>query len=576
MKNGIPAAAALTLAVAGVGCAGRLPDYTPPMSVTYLDQQNWRPEQREWFYHTSQGTKIMPYAWFLALEQPQLSWPGPAPRFATPDYLARFGFIPSPQSVINPDSLPVGFAKDEFGKNEGTDQTEAVVGLTCAACHTGQIEYGRRAIRIDGGPSMADTAAFQDRLGRALFLTYKSGPRFARFAEQVFKTTGEPDTKEARDRLFQRLEVALDAGRTEQGQAIKRGLYPVEEGFGRLDALGRGGNFVFGTLTGIPANFAVADGPVSYPALWDAPWFDWVQYNGSIRQPMARNVAEAMGVRSLVKLVGPPEEIHRSSVRIQNIYDIERQLAGPSPGAGLRSPPWREDILGSIDRAAAERGRVQFQQLCSGCHVPWDAAGATSLPPPVTMIPLEQIGTDPKAATNFARRVAVLPSGETVAAAEGLRRVTSAVIDAWYDANRVPARGNWTDEHGVVRPGRDEMNGGQPNEWLAPLAYRARSLNGIWATAPYLHNGSVPSLYQMLLPSEERDATFYVGSRQFDPKNVGFATSAFGGGFKFDTSLPGNSNRGHEFRDGPRGNGVIGPALTDFQRWDIVEYLKSL
>jgi hypothetical protein len=80
----------------------------------------------------------------------------------------------------------------------------------------------------------------------------------------------------------------------------------------------------------------------------------------------------------------------------------------------------------------------------------------------------------------------------------------------------------------------------------------------------------------MLLPSEQRDTTFYVGSRQFDPKNVGFTTSAFSGGFKFDTSIPGNSNRGHEFRDGPRGNGVIGPALTDPQRWDIVEYLKTL
>jgi hypothetical protein len=403
-------------------------------------------------------------------------------------------------------------------------------------------------------------------------------PRFARFAERVLKATGEPDTSEARDRLFRRLELALDAGRTEKGLAEQRRLYALEEGFGRLDALGRGGNFVFGTLAGIPANLAVADAPVSYPALWDAPWFDWVQYNGAIRQPMGRNVAEAMGVRSLVKLVGPPEQIHRSSVRIANIYDMERQLAGPVPGAGLRSPAWPEGILGSIDRAAAGRGGAEFERFCSGCHVPWDptTAGAARNPPRVTMIPLEKIGTDPKAARNFAERMAVLPGGERVSAAEGLRRATTNVIEAWYNANNVPERGSWTDLNGVTRPGREEMNGGRPNEWRTPLAYRARPLNGIWATAPYLHNGSVPSLYQMLLPVEQRDATFYVGSRQFDPTRVGFATTVFSGAFRFDTSVPGNWNRGHEFRDGSLGNGVIGPELSEQQRRDIVEYLKTL
>jgi cytochrome c peroxidase len=192
------------------------------------------------------------------------------------------------------------------------------------------------------------------------------------------------------------------------------------------------------------------------------------------------------------------------------------------------------------------------------------------------MVPLEKIGTDPKAAMNFAQRTAVLPDGARVSAAEGLRRVTTNVINAWYDANNVPEQGTWTDADGVVRPGREEMNGGQPNEWRAPMAYRARPLNGIWATAPYLHNGSVPSLYQMLLPAERRDASFYVGSRQFDPRNVGFTTTAFNGGFRFDTSIPGNGNRGHEFRDGPLGSGVIGPELTDEQRREIVEYLKTL
>jgi hypothetical protein len=112
----------------------------------------------------------------------------------------------------------------------------------------------------------------------------------------------------------------------------------------------------------------------------------------------------------------------------------------------------------------------------------------------------------------------------------------------------------------------------------ALMVYKARPLNGVWATAPYLHNGSVPSLYQLLLPAEERVKEFTVGRREFDPVNVGFRTDPFAGGFRFRTRddagrpIPGNSNAGHEYGTGRDGL----PALTDEQRWQLVEYLKSL
>jgi hypothetical protein len=97
-------------------------------------------------------------------------------------------------------------------------------------------------------------------------------------------------------------------------------------------------------------------------------------------------------------------------------------------------------------------------------------------------------------------------------------------------------------------------------------SYKARPLNGIWATAPYLHNGSVPNLWQLLQSPEQRVKEFYVGTRAFDPKNVGFETQPFEGGFRFDTTLPGNSNEGH----------VYGTQLADEQKWELIEYLKSL
>ena len=111
------------------------------------------------------------------------------------------------------------------------------------------------------------------------------------------------------------------------------------------------------------------------------------------------------------------------------------------------------------------------------------------------------------------------------------------------------------------------MNRGKTNEFQAVLKYRARPLNGIWATPPYLHNGSVPSLYQLLLPTGRRDRIFFMGDWEFDPKRVGVGTtSPFPGATVFDTRLPGNSNAGHEY----------GAGLNDADRMALIEYLKTL
>ena len=105
--------------------------------------------------------------------------------------------------------------------------------------------------------------------------------------------------------------------------------------------------------------------------------------------------------------------------------------------------------------------------------------------------------------------------------------------------------------------------------------YKAAPREGVWATPPFLHNGSVPNLYEMLLPARLRTKKFYL-EREFDPVKVGLDTSGKSGRYLFDTSLPGNSNAGHSFEDAPRGNGVIGPLFTEEQRWALVEYLKSI
>ena len=123
----------------------------------------------------------------------------------------------------------------------------------------------------------------------------------------------------------------------------------------------------------------------------------------------------------------------------------------------------------------------------------------------------------------------------------------------------------------------DEWSGYRSDCWRAPKAYPARPLDGVWATAPFLHNNSVPSLYQLLLPADKRIKKFHVGDPEFDPVNVGYVNVRIPGGFTVDTTKPGNSNAGHEFRTAPPGTkGVIGPEFSDEQRWDIIEYLKII
>ena len=97
--------------------------------------------------------------------------------------------------------------------------------------------------------------------------------------------------------------------------------------------------------------------------------------------------------------------------------------------------------------------------------------------------------------------------------------------------------------------------------------YKARPLNGLWSSPPFLHNGSVNSLYDLLLPPAERKS-FYLGCDEFDPVKVGLACTQEHGGRLFDTSLPGNTPVGHDY--GPKGD------TAEADRWALVEYMKSL
>ncbi|MGN8276935.1 di-heme-cytochrome C peroxidase [Pseudomonas sp. SMN5] len=564
----------------------RLPLYNPVEQVHYLDQ--WSAAERQTYYFTPQGTQVkgLRYEWFTALELPFSRQ-----RFASPEYLARFGFLIDPAqkaSPANPGNLPVGFARHQ---NPGSK--EEFLDITCAACHTGELHYKGQAIRIDGGsaqhvlPSSVPTlrgGSFGQALVASLASTYYNPWKFERFARQVL---GQ-DYDARHEELRKAFKVSLDTFLRTAWNDTHRGLYPTEEGPGRTDAFGRIANASFGDAIS-PDNYRVANAPVDYPQLWDIWTFDWVQWNGSAQQPMARNVGEALGVGATLSFFdaqGKPlqgDARYPSSVRVRDLNKIEETLQL------LKPPAWPEALLGAVDRPLAAKGRTLFAENCAGCHVPKVIQGPDRPVQQLHMLPVQVIGTDPGTANNIADHrfdltslgwdpaelakleVQLHPTPtepldlSQISVAKGLAYVTAFVENrAYRDAGVTP----------VERPALDGF--GLPIGVRELRAYKARPLAGVWATPPFLHNGSVPTIYQLLSPQDERATRFYKGSFEYDPRHLGYRTEDFTNGFLFDTRITGNHNSGHEFRAGERGNGVIGRLLQPEERWALLEYLKVL
>ena len=569
-----------------------LPAYQPPQQLHYLEQ--WESEARQTYYYTPQGTEVkgLRYDWFTALELPFAQ-----DRFAAPEYLARFGFLVDPQqqpTAHNPGNLPVGFAR-----HQAADSADQLLDISCAACHTGELRYRGQAIRIDGGAALHSLAStvptlrggsFGQALGMSMAFTYYNPFKFKRFAQTVLGDR----YSEGRDTLRSDFKEVLDRLLSQAWNDTHRGLYPTEEGFGRTDAFGRIANSVFGDAID-PGNYRVANAPVSYPQLWDIWKFDWVQWNGSAMQPMARNIGEALGVGAPLHLFdaqGQPlaqAERYPSGVRPQDLYRLEETLKQ------LKPPAWPQAVLGKVDLERASRGRALYAENCAYCHAadpkPQNAHLAPTRDPEWRMriVPTSIVGTDPNTANNIAdHRFDIRRLGWTkadlgkldvrlfgaslddldfasISSAKGLAYITAYVENRAYQ------------DAGIQGPEREVMSGySLPIGVQEKRGYKARPLDGIWATPPFLHNGSVANLFELLSPVSERQAQFWVGNHEYDPERLGYRSETFKGGFRFDTAIVGNGNRGHEFRDGCRQDGVIGRALQPEERWALLEYLKVL
>jgi hypothetical protein len=192
-----------------------------------------------------------------------------------------------------------------------------------------------------------------------------------------------------------------------------------------------------------------------------------------------------------------------------------------------------------IDREKAAKGEAIFMDHCAKCHGTYGEKWTY----PNKVIPLDEIGTDPK-------RYAGVPI-----------EYGAAYSESWFGKEK----DGW-------------FLDGKPLRWTP--GYQAPPLDGIWATAPYFHNGSVPTLHGVL-DSRSRPRlytrSFRTAEADYDKQKVGWKTTELTAPPDeklppierrkvYDTSKPGRSNAGHTYGD----------HLSEAERWILIEYLKTL
>lgn len=243
------------------------------------------------------------------------------------------------------------------------------------------------------------------------------------------------------------------------------------------------------------------------PPLWHVKKKSSLYYTGIGRGSMPKLLLQA-------SVLGTPDSSHsRTSVeRFVDVYAWLLELEAPGyPGA--------------IDKALAAEGQELFELQCAGCHGTYSDDGDTY---PNKVVNLDVIGTD-RLYADYIRN--------------------SGIVD-WYNAS-------WF------------ARSSPKSEFVPNDGYVAPPLDGVWASAPYLHNGSVPTLYELLNSTERPERWTRLGnSRDYDWKRIGwhYDPAPKAKKWTFDTTLPGYGNGGHTFGD----------RFTEEERWAVVEYLKTL
>jgi len=545
-------------------------------------------DEREIYYHLSEGGEVYPISWLLALEQAVATPEGPVVYRPFLENIERFGLIPDATTPRNPYGLPVGVS---VGNSKITGMQ--MMGVNCTMCHVGEVHYKGTAIRVDGAPTMGYVNAFLTALADETKATFASPTRLARFLNRrrhvETKTIPKPsdgDEDVVPDSAFKRTETdgdflfdfffhfASKNGLLTSKAASLKTLDLVTQamaigtpdGPGRIDAFGNGRNELFGgyeTSSFVRGmNATPTDAPVSIPHLWGMQYTSWFQYGVNTNSVIERNIGQALGVGATFD----PAHGYTSTVRLDHLNTME-QLSYK-----LTAPQWPA-IFPQPDPDRVRKGRAFFDQTCALCHESYNKYGSVN---EYQLFPLDIVGTDPAVAVNFERNVMTAQGPKPFGKAAF--EIVNLVKAKYFEEHKVPLKTQQEWEAVATRgqtvyrtPLRDyEDYPDTKNHGI----YRAKTLKGIWATAPYLHNGSVPTIWDLLQTADKRPTTFQTGTHEYDTAKLGYYTDGPGfllpagmTPFLFDTHLTGNSNAGHEW--------WFYETMTDEDRWNVIEFLKT-
>jgi hypothetical protein len=383
------------------------------------------------------------------------------------------------------------------------------ISVNCSGCHRGQLidETGKRRL-IDGMPNhTANLQAFKRFYGSAFQDPRFEGGRVVEAINQALAEDKKPALTKKEQLIYRALVEVLRQYTVERSGAWMDSR--PDNGPGRIDPF----NAVKFEVLKVPDDGTAPT--LDFPAVWNQrrDMRLWHHYDGNTNDSSARNFGSAIGVGGIAW------SVYKHSVsKVGEWLDIL-----PPPKYPFAAP----------DPAQVAQGLELFKSRCAGCHGLYDREKNridTSSSPQYMQIS-DKIGTDPE-------RWKAFPT----AAAGALNRFGF--------------------EHGLWP--RDAFRGSTNGYLCGPL-------DGVWARAPYLHNGSVPNLNELLKPPEQRPKRFYRGNPVYDAVNMGWVhtdNARKDNGlplFEYDTSLVGNSNEGHPIA-----------IEDDAERAAVLAYLKTL
>jgi hypothetical protein len=540
---------------------------TPSAAANLADYHNGLTDSdRPVFYHLSEGSEMFPLAILQSLERKRTAQDAPGDGLVPfTDNLGRYGFIPDDKSDRNPFALPVGMTVE---RSRLTNRV--MVGFNCTTCHVGELWRNGRRVRIDGGPNMLRlNDLFEDMKGELEATLKDTSGRSERFLANVERHRTENDAAIPSDRTF--AERAKDlATNIELAQAFVEYLRKIpviaaqtktQNGYGRADAFGVARNLLFGKD---PKNLRPQNAPASFPHMWGIETTAWLQWGANMNSVMERNIGQSLGVGAVFDAGS-----YATTSRLDNLNRLEHTVYKLTP------PAWPADVFGAIDQTKASRGRELYDRHCANCHEKPFAVTPTGLVV-YQLFTLKELGVSPLIATNFDDTVVV--NGKTMRFAAAAFAALEGLKQQYYKANNVP------DEIQAEWEGRRRR---PPPQWKPSMrstlaesdkfpdtkggrVYPAKPLAGVWATAPYLNNGSVANMWDLLTPPASRPKTFMLGSREYDVQKLGYVTTVEAKSpvlaWEYDTSQVGNANTGH----------VYGTNLPDADKWALIEFLKAL